>query len=76
MTDVDAKKDEIEEVKKDYEGSENEGNNNEDQEAKIPENGSGDNNGSAKSPTESADEEKMDQECHQLCHHYMLGSLK
>ena len=70
MTDVDAKKDEIEEVKKDYEG-ENE--NNEDEETKIPENGSGDNNGSAKSPTESSaggeDEEKMDQECHQHCCH-------
>ena len=68
MTDVDAKKDDIEEVKKDYEGE----NNNEEEETKIPENGSGDNNGSAKSPTEGSaggeDEEKMDQECYQRCH--------
>ena len=71
MTDVDAKKDDIEEVKN-YDEGENEGKNNEDEETKIPENGSGDNNGSAKSPTEGSaggdDEEKMDQECRQFCH--------
>ena len=77
MTDVDAKKDDIEEVKN-YDEGENEGKNNEDEETKIPENGSGDNNGSAKSPTESSaggeDAEKMDQECHQhFCH---LKTLK
>jgi len=66
MTDVDTKKDEIEEVNKDFEGEEEE-KNNEDEKTKIPENGSGDNNGSAgvKSPTEGSaggdEEEKMDQ---------------
>lgn len=77
MTDVDAKKDDIEEVKN-YDEGENEGKNNEDEETKIPENGSGDNNGSAKSPTEGSaggdDEEKMDQECRQFCHKGLLKS--